>query len=144
MSVNCLSNDGQLTDKCQARLVENRLDKSSREEDATTTIYQKVFTLYSDNIHPITPIESDKLAEDIEKYGEQWCVDAIKRAIVRGKRTLGYIEGILKDWNTNGYDDGTEKEKPQTKDPVFRDTLPEMTEEENERLRKEFYGESKE
>lgn len=108
----CQSNVSQLTDKCQHRLVENRLDKSSsREEEKTTTtaINQEVLSLYQDNIHPITPIEVEKLADDIEQYGVKWCLEAIKRAVMRNKRTLGYIEGILHGWATNGYDDGQKK-----------------------------------
>lgn len=108
----CQSNVSQLTDKCQHRLVENRLDKSSsREEEktTTTTINQEVLSLYQDNIHPITPIEVEKLADDIEQYGVKWCLEAIKRAVMRNKRTLGYIEGILHGWATNGYDDGQKK-----------------------------------
>lgn len=108
----CQSNVSQLTDKCQHRLVENRLDKSSsREEEKTTTtaINQEVLSLYQDNIHPITPIEVEKLADDIEQYGVKWCLEAIKRAVMRNKRTLGYIEGILHGWATNGYDNGEKK-----------------------------------
>lgn len=108
----CQSNVSQLTDKCQHRLVENRLDKSSsREEEktTTTTINQEVLSLYQDNIHPITPIEVEKLADDIEQYGVKWCLEAIKRAVMRNKRTLGYIEGILHGWATNGYDNGEKK-----------------------------------
>lgn len=108
----CQSNVSQLTDKCQHRLVENRLDKSSsREEEkmTTTAINQEVLSLYQDNIHPITPIEVEKLADDIEQYGVKWCLEAIKRAVMRNKRTLGYIEGILHGWATNGYDNGEKK-----------------------------------
>jgi DnaD/phage-associated family protein len=97
----------------QIRLDKIRLDKSSssREEEnsTTTTINQEVLSLYQDNIHPITPIEAEKLADDIEQYGVKWCLEAIKRAVMRNKRTLGYIEGILHGWATNGYDDGQKK-----------------------------------
>lgn len=96
----------------QSRLDKSRLDKSSsREEEnsTTTTINQEVLSLYQDNIHPITPIEAEKLADDIEQYGVKWCLEAIKRAVMRNKRTLGYIEGILHGWATNGYDNGEKK-----------------------------------
>lgn len=115
----CQSNVSQLTNKCRHRLVENRLDKSSsREEEKTTTtaINQEVLSLYQDNIHPITPIEVEKLADDIEQYGVKWCLEAIKRAVMRNKRTLGYIEGILHGWATNGYDNG-EKKMPEDNRP---------------------------
>jgi len=90
-------------------------------EDATTSADQEVFTLYQDNIHPITPLEAEKLADDIERYGNEWVIEAIKRSVLRNKRTLGYIEAILHNWETNGFDDG---EKKQEEDPDgFRQPL---------------------
>lgn len=126
VSDECQSVDNLLTDKCQPkgnqmagqyRLDKIRLDKSSssREiEEATTTtlVSEELLSLYQDNIHPISPLEYEKLADDVERYGEQWCIEAIKRAVLRNKRTLGYIEGILNGWETNGFDEGKKKTEP--------------------------------
>jgi DnaD/phage-associated family protein len=66
-----------------------------------------VMQTYSDNIHPVTgQIEADRLVELLTRFGKTWVIAAIDRAVVRNKRSLGYIEGILKGWGTNGFDNG--------------------------------------
>ncbi len=68
-----------------------------------------VFQFYQDNIHPVTSgFEADRLAEDISHYGGERVIEAIKRAVLRGKRSLGYIESILNRWETDGYDEADE------------------------------------
>lgn len=66
----------------------------------------KIIKLYSDNIHPVTPLEGEQLTDMLADYGYVWLEKAIKRAVERGKRTLGYIKGILGSWQTNGFDGG--------------------------------------
>ena len=65
-----------------------------------------VLDAYQKNIRPIcSEIERSKLADDVERYGETAVLNAIERAVIRGKRNIGYMEGILKRWESNGYDD---------------------------------------
>jgi DnaD/phage-associated family protein len=141
----CIQNGYKLD--TQIRLDKIRLDKSSsREEEnsTTTTINQEVLSLYQDNIHPITPIEAEKLADDIEQYGVKWCLEAIKRAVMRNKRTLGYIEGILHGWATNGYDNGEKPEPPkkeEVKRPKYADEIRAEEEAELQKIIEEMRGE---
>lgn len=86
------------------------LDKEQRKK-STTTIAQfdddmkQVIDSYSDNIHPLSgQIELDKLTDDVERYSAKWVLAAIQRAVIRNKRSLGYIEGILNNWQTDGFD----------------------------------------
>ena len=86
------------------------LEKEQR-KNSTTTIVQfdddmkQVIQSYSDNIHPISgQIELDKLTDDVERYSAKWVLAAIQRAVLRNKRSLGYIEGILNNWQTDGFD----------------------------------------
>ena len=73
--------------------------------DTATTI-PKVQDAYQQEIRPIcSQFEQDRLNEDIEHYGEEVVIKAIKRAALRGKRNLGYVEGILRRWETEGYDE---------------------------------------
>jgi len=82
----------------------------SQKDSIEFNLDREILDLYQDNIHAITPIEYEKLMDDVEHYGREWVSEAIKRAVLRGKRTLGYIEGILRGWETNGFDDGSRKQ----------------------------------
>lgn len=69
----------------------------------------EILKMYGDNIHPVSsPVEADKLRVLIEAHGETFVAKAIKRAIMRNKRSLAYITGILNNWEANGYDEGME------------------------------------
>lgn len=77
-------------------------DVDDKEQDLAA-VYQS----YSDNIHPVSgKIEADKLHDLLQRFGKVWLITAIERAVERNKRSLGYIEGILKNWDTNGFDNG--------------------------------------
>ncbi|MDQ0204090.1 DnaD domain protein [Pectinatus haikarae] len=67
---------------------------------------QKVYGCYSNNIHPVSgAIEVGRLTECIVKYGPDVVIKAIETAVGQNKRTLSYIEGILRNWDTRGYPD---------------------------------------
>lgn len=53
----------------------------------------------------------DILIDFLDKYSVEWIVQAMKVAVKANKRTLSYVEGILKNWNANG---GMQLESPQT------------------------------
>lgn len=68
----------------------------------------EAFRIYANNIHPVSSeIEKDRLLDLIDHYGDEWVCKAIERAVMRNKRNLGYIIGILRRWETEGYDDDT-------------------------------------
>ena len=86
--------------------------KESKEEERKNNSFpssaSKVVKLYGDNIHPISSaIERDKLISLVEAHGEAFVQKAIERAVMRNKRSLAYITGILSRWETNGYDEGS-------------------------------------
>ncbi len=102
------------------RIDKDRLDKDSVVVAATTACAcARAREAYENNIHPVaSAIEMQKIEDDVGHYGEDVFIKAIERAVVRGHRSLGYIEGILKGWEVNGYDeqsaagsDGTGKGK---------------------------------
>ncbi|MGL5271661.1 MAG: phage replisome organizer N-terminal domain-containing protein [Selenomonadaceae bacterium] len=97
-------NNVDCPDKNPPEIRDKSIDISTTTTSASVT---EIYRSYSDNIHPISgQIEADRLAELTEKHGGTWVLDAIQRAVIRNKRSLGYIEGILKGWDTNGFDDG--------------------------------------
>lgn len=91
----------------------NKIKRNEIKDISTTTTEEqskdiaKVFTAYENNIHPIAgEIETDKLHDLLERYGPIWLIAAIERSVTRNKRSIGYIEGILQNWETNGLDGG--------------------------------------
>lgn len=65
----------------------------------------EVMTAYENNIGALTPIIADKLHDDIDDYSCRWVLLAIERATKNEKRSLGYVEGILKGWKRDGITD---------------------------------------
>lgn len=64
----------------------------------------RVVQAFSDNIHPITPMEFETLQEAMRVFSAERVIEAIARAVDRGKRSMGYVRGILKSWQEEGYD----------------------------------------
>ena len=56
-----------------------------------------IYKLYSDNIAPLTPMIADRLQLDEEEYGEEWITEAIRVAVMMNKKSMSYIEAILKN-----------------------------------------------
>lgn len=97
----CLKNEGTLSDK----------RSEIRDIKPATTIhmqteYGEVVRCYQNNIRPVcNEIESQKLYDMVEHYGKDTVLRAIERAVMRGGRTLSYINGILQSWEQHGYDE---------------------------------------
>lgn len=64
-----------------------------------------IFTLYEQNIGPLTPIIADHLRDLEELYPPAWIEEAIILAAEANVRRLSYIEGILGRWETEGRGD---------------------------------------
>ena len=61
---------------------------------------------YQNKIHPLqSGIEADMLQSLVDEYGPGMCIKAIDRAVLRKKRTIKYIAGILRRWQQDGYDE---------------------------------------
>lgn len=54
-----------------------------------------------------SPLETDKLSKLISEYGADEVKEAIEIAVMRNRRSLAYIEGILK--NTGGDENGSKR-----------------------------------
>ena len=70
-----------------------------------------IFTLYEQNIGPLTPLISENLRDFEATYPPGWLEEAIGIAVTRNKRNLKYIEGILKRWQTDGRTDDEQSSK---------------------------------
>ena len=84
--------------------IEEEIEKKE-ERPASSNILK----MYGDNIHPVSsPVEAEKLKALVDTHGETFVAKAIERAVMRNKRSLAYITGILNNWEANGYDEGIE------------------------------------
>ena len=68
-----------------------------------------IFSLYEDNIGPLTPLVSDELNDALDNYREEWIAEAIQEAVKYEARSWKYIEAILKKWKTEGRSRGTDR-----------------------------------
>lgn len=112
---NCYSNSDSCNKKADSCYKNPTKEKERIEDPATTTRaraqngYGEVVQCYQNNIRPIcSEIESQKLYDMVEHYGKDAVLKAIERAVLRGGRTLSYINGILQSWEQHGYDEEAE------------------------------------
>ena len=60
------------------------------------------FAVYENNVGPITPIIVEELKDAVERYSEQWVIEAIEEAVRKSARNWTYIEAILKNRRQEG------------------------------------------
>jgi DnaD/phage-associated family protein len=63
-----------------------------------------IFTLYEQNIGPLTPMVAEVLKADAEIYPENWLREAMHEAVSRNIRNWKYVQAILKAWQEKGRD----------------------------------------
>ena len=61
-----------------------------------------IFTLYEQNIGPLTPLIADSLRDMEDTYPLDWIEEAIQIAVENNVRKLRYIEAILERWIEEG------------------------------------------
>jgi DnaD/phage-associated family protein len=61
-----------------------------------------LFEVYEQNIGALTPMLADKLRDIEQTYPAAWFVEAVKIAVERNKRSLVYVESIIKRWSVEG------------------------------------------
>ena len=63
-----------------------------------------IFTLYEQNIGPLTPMVAEILKADAATYPESWLREAMQEAVSRNIRNWKYVQAILKAWQEKGRD----------------------------------------
>lgn len=98
----------QMYDKSTPELeleLELELEKEIEVEASTATStksdFQNLIELYQTNFGIVKPILYDDLKADLEDYGLELIIEAVKRAVKR-QREYAYAQGILKSWNRSG------------------------------------------
>jgi DnaD/phage-associated family protein len=78
------------------------LETEEEEEGETEEGIGRFFDIYEQEIGPLTPMIGEQIGDWIENYPPDWIEDAIKIAVERNKRQLGYVNGILNNWRKEG------------------------------------------
>ena len=115
-----VNNNHAETYKNQAKSTQSKVKESNIsttttartcEDDMVDKELAKIIQAYSDNIHPVTPMEFEDISSWMEDYGfsSELIIKAIGRAVDAGKRSKGYVKGILRSWKENGLDDPGDK-----------------------------------
>lgn len=91
------------TKRDETKLNETRQDETEKSSvgDVFSTFERCGFQITSHNVDELTALS--------EEYSAEWVVESIKRAADRGKKSLGYIKGILSRWQTAGAIDDSQK-----------------------------------
>ena len=82
-----------------------------------------IFTLYEENVGPLTPLIADRLREAETSYPASWITEAIEAAVSYNRRSWSYIEAILKRWVSEGKESGEDRrhsEKDRSAQKYFR------------------------
>ena len=62
----------------------------------------EVFAAYEKNIGLLTPHIADGIKSDVDDFTAAWVLAAIEYATKQEKRSLSYVEGVLKGWKRDG------------------------------------------
>jgi DnaD/phage-associated family protein len=85
-----------------------RFEMGGREVPVALVVERpNIFTLYEQNIGPLTPMLGDQLRDAEQDYAAEWIAEAIQIAVERNHRSWRYVMGILKRWQAEGKDSGS-------------------------------------
>lgn len=97
----------------QSRVEESKVKKSKVEERKPSCGGDggNVFSVFEKCGFQVNGYTAETLTELTDAYSEEWVREALKRAADRGKKTLGYVRGILNNWQDAGAMDDARPEK---------------------------------
>jgi len=107
MSTTAQPDDNQVSTTAQPDDNPNPIQSNPIQSINKNNIIGQIFKTFDDNIQRITENTREVLNDYIETYGEDEVLTALNKAIKQNKRSLAYVEGILK-----GGKNGTHKQKP--------------------------------
>lgn len=85
------------------RKEKKRKEKNSKEPAAVTVVNKSVIDAFNNNIHPITQMEMEYIADWLREMPEEVIIEAIKEAVANNVRKWSYINGILNNWKAQGW-----------------------------------------
>ncbi|WP_051058740.1 DnaD domain-containing protein [Paenibacillus shenyangensis] len=86
-------------------------EKRKEQEQKNTRGDGRAYRIFEqEGFGTISSIISDQIHDLVNDYGIRWYEEAMKVAVLSGKRTLSYVKGILKHWKATGIDDPWKEE----------------------------------
>lgn len=86
---------------CLIEIRDKRLDIRDKSIDIDKDNYNRFDEFVSNNWQTLTPFEYETLKNYCSSRGEDIVILAMQEAIKNKKKTLKYVEGILKNWKNN-------------------------------------------
>ena len=68
-------------------------------------VQPRAVQVYEQEIGLLSPAASEQLVLALDRYPEEWIVDALREAAVNNARSWRYVEAILRRWESEGRDD---------------------------------------
>ena len=81
---------------------EKEVINKEKNDSVVTVDFTAVVKVFQNNIHPITPIEYDKLVDWTNEFSCEVIIMAIEEAVNYNARTMNYINKILNSWLLKG------------------------------------------
>ncbi|MEA3396404.1 MAG: DnaD domain protein [Chloroflexota bacterium] len=89
----------------QGRMVAAAWRRGVEPAQAEVPARPNIYTLYEQNVGPLTALLSEDLQEAEKTYPAAWIEDAFREAVRLNKRSWKYIRAILERWQTEGRDE---------------------------------------
>lgn len=92
----------------------NKQNKTKLNKTETTS--SDPYRLFeSEGFGTVSSFVAENIQDMIDTYGEVWVCEAMREAVLQGKRKLSYVRGILKSWAADGMRrSNKEQEKPKS------------------------------
>lgn len=105
----------QITNKQQTNNKQITTNKNEKNEIMLNKGKNNIVVAFETNICSLTPFMAEKLFSYLDDIPEELILESIRIAAINNKKSLAYIEGILKQWINKGYktlSDIAEEKKP--------------------------------
>ncbi|WP_084402769.1 Lin1244/Lin1753 domain-containing protein [Paenibacillus antarcticus] len=113
--------NGQSTQTPQSKVKESKVkeieidSKENQTQEPIGGVPEIPFNPYrifeQEGFGTISSTLKDNIDDLVETYGDRWYLEAMKTAVLSGKRSMAYVNGILTRWKTVGIDEPWTKEK---------------------------------
>ncbi|MCG2408691.1 DnaD domain protein [Staphylococcus epidermidis] len=119
------------TEKTQKKTNNNDNKENNENNDDNDVVvgddFASIYNLYQENIEQVpSPITTEKLTQDVDHYGKELVVYAIKKAALNNSHNYKFIDYLLKDWRKRNlttikavkqYEQQRQEQKEQTYKP---------------------------
>ncbi len=81
---------------------------------APSESYAKVRSVYEQNFGLLSSILTERIKEALRKYPVEWVMMAMEKAVTAEKRRWDYVEGILRNWESEGFNNARSRKATAT------------------------------